>query len=122
MATPAEPPMRGKFRSGTVLPMQRSRRHRPPPVRAAPWPVWGGDGRTHNVGVSTPPAPATDATDAAARPPEVDLGLLAEVLTTTGEGVVICDEDMRYVWANPAACRLMGYRLEELRGRNCLMN
>jgi len=71
------------------------------------------------MGVSTPPAHATDA----AQPPgDVDLGLLAEVLTTTGEGVVICDEDMRYVWANPAACRLMGYRLEELRGRNFLMN
>ena len=58
-----------------------------------------------------------------APPPGVlDPGLLAQVLTATGEGVVICDDNLRYVWANPAACRLMGYPLPELVGRNFLMN
>lgn len=48
--------------------------------------------------------------------------LSAAVLAATGEGVVICDEQMRYVWVNPAGCALMGYRLEELVGRDFLVN
>jgi PAS domain-containing protein len=35
--------------------------------------------------------------------------LIAQVALATREGVVICDEDLRYVWANPAACQIMGY-------------
>jgi PAS domain S-box-containing protein len=48
--------------------------------------------------------------------------LIAQVALATGEGVVICDEDQNYVWANPAACRIMGYPLEQLVGRNFLLN
>jgi PAS domain S-box-containing protein len=48
--------------------------------------------------------------------------VIAQVAIATGEGVVICDEDLNYVWANPAACRIMGYQLEDLVGRNFLLN
>jgi PAS domain S-box-containing protein len=48
--------------------------------------------------------------------------VIAQVALATGEGVVICDEDLRYVWANPAACRIMGYPLGDLVGRNFLIN
>ncbi|MGZ4644051.1 MAG: histidine kinase [Blastococcus sp.] len=48
--------------------------------------------------------------------------VIAQVALATGEGVVICDEDLNYVWANPAACRIMGYPLEALVGRNFLIN
>jgi PAS domain S-box-containing protein len=48
--------------------------------------------------------------------------VIAQVAVATGDGVVICDEDLSYVWANPAACRIMGYRLEELVGRDFLVS
>jgi PAS domain S-box-containing protein len=48
--------------------------------------------------------------------------VIAQVAVATGEGVVICDEDLRYVWVNPAGCRIMGYPLEELVGRDFLVN
>ena len=39
------------------------------------------------------------------------------------DGIVVCAADDRsYVYANPAACRLMGYRLEDLLGRDFLTN
>jgi PAS domain S-box-containing protein len=46
--------------------------------------------------------------------------LIAQVALATDDGAVVCDEDLNYVWANPAACRIMGYPLEELVGRNFL--
>ncbi|KUN81142.1 hypothetical protein AQJ66_24585 [Streptomyces bungoensis] len=54
--------------------------------------------------------------------PPPDPALLRGVLDATGEGVVICDERLRYVWANPAACRLMGVALEDIVGRCFLMS
>jgi PAS domain-containing protein len=49
-------------------------------------------------------------------------GVIA-LLEQSVDGVVVCRaEDRRYVYANPAACRLMGYPFEELAGRDFLMN
>ena len=49
-------------------------------------------------------------------------GVIA-LLEQSLDGVVVCRaEDRSYVYANPAACRLMGYRFEELLGRDFLMN
>lgn len=49
-------------------------------------------------------------------------GIIA-LLEQSLDGVVVCRaDDRRYVYANPAACRLMGYRLEEMLGRDLLMN
>lgn len=49
-------------------------------------------------------------------------GVIA-LLEQSADGVVVCRaDDRRYVYANPAACRLMGYPLEELLGRDFLMN
>lgn len=51
-----------------------------------------------------------------------DAVLIAQVAVHIGYGAVICDENLNYVWVNPAGCRLMGYRLKDLVGRNFLMN
>ena len=49
-------------------------------------------------------------------------GVIA-LLEQSPDGVVVCQADDRcYVYANPVACRLMGYRFEELLGRDLLMN
>lgn len=48
--------------------------------------------------------------------------LLPDVVEHALDGVVVCDEQMRYVYANPAACQIMGYPLEDLVGRDFLMN
>jgi PAS domain S-box-containing protein len=49
-------------------------------------------------------------------------GVIA-LLEQSPDGVVVCRADDRcYVYANPVACRLMGYRFEELLGRDLLMN
>ena len=46
----------------------------------------------------------------------VGLGVeaLAAVVERSRDGIVVATEDRRYVYANPAACRIMGYSLEEL--------
>jgi PAS domain S-box-containing protein len=38
----------------------------------------------------------------------------------TDDGVVVVDADRRFVYANPAACEMLGYSLEEVRGRDLL--
>ena len=49
-------------------------------------------------------------------------GVIA-LLEQSPDGVVVCRaEDRSYVYANPAACRLMGYRFEELLDRDFLTN
>jgi len=50
------------------------------------------------------------------------LGLpaLAELLTRTEDGLVVVDSDRRYVYANPAACRILGDPIERLRGQDLL--
>jgi PAS domain S-box-containing protein len=46
-----------------------------------------------------------------------DLGVdaLAAVVERSRDGIVVVTADRRYVYANPAACRIMGYSLDELR-------
>jgi PAS domain S-box-containing protein len=48
--------------------------------------------------------------------------LLPDVIDHALDGVVVCDAEMRYVYANPAACTIMGYQLDELVGRDFLIN
>jgi PAS domain-containing protein len=48
------------------------------------------------------------------------LSALAEVLARTEDGICVVDTERRYVYANPAACRMLGYPLEQLRGRDFL--
>ncbi len=50
------------------------------------------------------------------------LGLpaLAEVLARTEDGVTVIDAGWRYVYANPAACRMLGRPIGQLRGRDFL--
>ena len=52
----------------------------------------------------------------------VALGLpsLAEVLTRTEDGICVVDAERRYVYANPAACQMLGHPVEQLRGRDFL--
>jgi len=45
---------------------------------------------------------------------------LAGVLARTGDGITVIDADRRYVYANPAACRVLGQPIEELLGRDFL--
>jgi PAS domain S-box-containing protein len=48
------------------------------------------------------------------------LSALAEVLTRTESGIAVADAGRRYVYANPAACRMLGHPLDQLRGRDFL--
>jgi PAS domain S-box-containing protein len=50
------------------------------------------------------------------------LGLpaLTQVLSRTEDAIVVTDADRRWVWANPAACRMLERRLDQLRGRDFL--
>ncbi|MBI2323178.1 MAG: PAS domain S-box protein [Chloroflexi bacterium] len=45
------------------------------------------------------------------------LGALGSLIEASLDGIVVVDEAGRYVYANPAACRILGYRLERLVGR-----
>jgi PAS domain S-box-containing protein len=55
-----------------------------------------------------------------------DEGSIAEfaagVVVHARDGIVVCDDELRYVWANQSACELLGYPLEDLEGREFLMN
>ena len=46
-----------------------------------------------------------------------DMGIeaLAALVERSMDGIVVCTPDRKYVYANPAACRVMGYSLDELR-------
>lgn len=46
---------------------------------------------------------------------ELGIGPLAAVVERSRDGIVVVTAERRYVYANPAACRIMGYTLEELR-------
>jgi PAS domain S-box-containing protein len=46
------------------------------------------------------------------------LSALAGVVAGAQQGIAVVDAERRFVYANPAACELMGYPLEELRGRD----
>jgi PAS domain S-box-containing protein len=45
---------------------------------------------------------------------------LAQIVSRTQAGITVSDVDRRYVYANQAACRMLGRSLEELRGRDLL--
>jgi PAS domain S-box-containing protein len=60
-------------------------------------------------------APAALA-DAAA----LGLSALAGVLAGAQDGITVVDAERRFVYANPAACEILGYPLEQLRGRDFL--
>ena len=46
---------------------------------------------------------------------DLGIGPLAAVVERSRDGIVVVTADRRYVYANPAACRIMGYTLEEFR-------
>jgi len=48
------------------------------------------------------------------------LPLLAAVLAGAQEGIAIADSERRWVYANPAACQMLGRPLEQLRGMHIL--
>ena len=49
--------------------------------------------------------------------PEIQAQLLAEALLGASVGLLVWDEDRRYVAANAAACEILGTTLEELLGQ-----
>jgi PAS domain-containing protein len=49
--------------------------------------------------------------------PEIQAQLLAEALLGATVGLLVWDEDRRYVAANGAACEILGTTLEELLGQ-----
>jgi PAS domain S-box-containing protein len=46
---------------------------------------------------------------------DVGIEALAALVERSLDGIVVCTRERRYVYANPAACRVMGYSLDELR-------
>jgi PAS domain S-box-containing protein len=46
------------------------------------------------------------------------LSTLAGVLAGAQEGITVCDAERRFVYANPAACRMLGRPFEQLRGQD----
>jgi PAS domain S-box-containing protein len=48
------------------------------------------------------------------------LSALAGVLAGVQEGITVVDAQRRFVYANPVACQMLGYSLEQLRGRDFL--
>lgn len=75
--------------------------------------VRDANGRGPNVLSDKPVSPLADAA-------ALGLPALAEVLTRTQDGLAVVDADRRYVYANPAACQILGYPAEHLRGRDFL--
>src|SRR5437762_13444523 len=47
---------------------------------------------------------------------------LTSLLEASLDGILIVDDNRRYVYANPTACRILGYSLEEMVDRDFLMN
>lgn len=47
--------------------------------------------------------------------------VLAAVVRTSADGITVLDTDRRVVYANPAACELLGYPLDRLLGHDFLM-
>ncbi len=43
-------------------------------------------------------------------------GIVADALNALPDGIAYINEDLRFEYANPAACRLLGWRAEEVRG------
>ncbi|MEO0945841.1 MAG: PAS domain S-box protein, partial [Pseudomonadota bacterium] len=51
------------------------------------------------------------------RAPEVQEDVFRLVAQGASDGLVLMEQDSRIVWANPAYCRIMGYKLKDLVGR-----
>jgi PAS domain S-box-containing protein len=49
--------------------------------------------------------------------PEIQSSLLIDAILSARAGLLVWDEDRRYVAANPAACEILGTTLEELLGQ-----
>src|SRR5215470_10232087 len=48
------------------------------------------------------------------------IDVLAAVVSTSADGITVLDTDRRVVYANPAACELLGYPLDRLLGNDFL--
>jgi PAS domain S-box-containing protein len=78
---------------------------------------YGKGGAAGNLGRVAPDLTGSSAVaDAAA----LGLPALAGVLAGAQDGFTIVDAERRFVYANPAACQMLGYPLEQLRGRDFL--
>ncbi len=66
--------------------------------------------------VGLPSTGSSALADAAA----LGLAALAEVVTRTEDGICVIDAERRYVFANPAACQMLGHPVGQLRGRDFL--
>ncbi|MBI4506869.1 MAG: PAS domain S-box protein [Chloroflexi bacterium] len=99
----------------------------PPPSRAAaadPPDTAPAGGRAPGGAAAASGAPTAPGT-AVERPSghavlsaeQLGLGALGSLIEASLDGIVVVDEAGRYVYANPAACRILGYRLERLVGR-----
>jgi PAS domain S-box-containing protein len=55
-------------------------------------------------------------------PEHLGLDTLVEFVEASLDGIVVCDVHARYLYANPVACEIMGYSLDELVGQDFRMN
>ena len=53
-------------------------------------------------------------------PEDLGLTVLADLVRSSADGILFLATDRRYVYANPAACKLIGYPMEALVGRDFL--
>src|SRR5262249_49588655 len=53
-------------------------------------------------------------------PEDLGLPVLADLVRSSADGILFLATDRRYVYANPAACKLIGYPMEALVGRDFL--
>ena len=54
-------------------------------------------------------------------PEQLGLGVLARLVDASLDGIGITDAEGWFVYANPAACAILGYPLEQLVGRHFQM-
>ena len=84
----------------------------------------GGRGQPAQGGTSDQPgrrvAPDLTWSSALADAAALGVSALAGVLAGAQEGITVCDADRRFVYANPAACEMLGHPLEQLGGRDFL--
>jgi len=80
---------------------------RPPPIAL----------RSDRAAPLSAPSPTSGALAAAAT---LGLSALAGVLAGAQDGVAIVDAERRFLYANPAACLMLGSTLQQLRGRDFL--
>jgi PAS domain S-box-containing protein len=51
------------------------------------------------------------------RPEDLGMGALAKLVEHSLDGIALLDEELRFVYVNPAGCDILGYRLEQLIGQ-----